>query len=149
MSYSFLSVLDKLIDRIPLFLKILEKIENWYRERKEKILEIDVETLKNLMNLYKIFEKLQEEEHLLENKEIKTLFENAENFFEKYVIGWSSKRGKYIIIRKDSKEFQHYIEKIITLKKSESKSFFFITTLDAGFNYEELKTAPINILKKI
>ena len=85
MDYSFLSVLDKLIDRVPLFLKILEKIEIWFHERKE-VLEIDVETLKNLMNLYKIFEKLKEEERLLENKEIRALFENAEKFFEKYAI---------------------------------------------------------------
>jgi len=141
MDYSFLSVLDKLIDRVPLFLKILEKIESWFHERKE-VLEIDVETLKNLMNLYKIFEKLKEEERLLENKEIRAQFENAEKFFEKYAIGWSSKRGKYVIIRKDYEEFQRYLEKIITLKKVESKSFFFITTLDIGFNYEELKTTP-------
>jgi len=94
------------------------------------------------MNLYKISQKLQEEERLLENKEIKTLFESAENFFGKYAIGWSPKRGKYVIIRKDSEEYIHYIEKTAALKKSESQTFFFITTLDAGLNYEELKTAP-------
>ena len=142
MDYPFLSVLDKLIDRAPLFLKILEKIEKWYRCRKEEILEIDVEIFKNLVNLYKIFEKLQEEKQLLKNEDIKALFESAEKFFDKYVVGWSSERGKYVIIRKESEEYQHYIEKIIALKKSESKRLFFITALDSGFNYEELKTTP-------
>ena len=32
--------------------------------------------------------------------------------------------------------------KNMRFKKAESKSFFFITTLDIGFNYEELKTTP-------
>ena len=141
---------ENFIELLPLVVKGIEKLKEWYKEKRKKVIEISFEDLETILNLYRFLKEVEGKSEKINEKKVKNIYKEVKKFFDTFTLGYSRERKSYVLVKKDSDIFKKHLEEFVCSEKEKTRNILFVFLLsEEGFISEEFKETPKEVEKEI